>query len=188
MKLILASTSKYRSELLSRLGLPFESKSPLFDEDSYKNQGLEPVVLAQTLARKKAESLAGPDLCVIGGDQLVSFEGHVLGKPHTFEKACDTLAAMSGKTHELITAVHVITPSGHWDILDRTRLTLRNLSREQIENYVRADQPLDCAGSYKIEKRGISLFSQIESQDFTAIQGLPLIALTRILTEVGFSL
>lgn len=188
MRLILASTSKYRAELLGRLGLPFESQSPAFDEESYKSKGLDPVTLAQTLARKKAESLAGPDLCAIGGDQLVSFEGRVLGKPHTFEKACQSLAEMSGKTHELVTAVHVISPKQSWDILDRTVLTMRSLTTQQIENYVRADQPLDCAGSYKIEKRGISLFAKIQSQDFTAIQGLPLIELTRILTEVGFSI
>jgi len=188
MQLILASTSKYRKELLSRLGLPFESMSPSFDEESFKSKGLSPLDLAQTLARKKAESLAGPDRCVIGGDQLVSFEGQVLGKPHTFAKACETLELMSGKTHELVTAVHIVTPTGAWDILDRTFLTLRNLNQQQIEAYVRADQPLDCAGSYKIEGRGISLFAKIESKDFTAIQGLPLIEVTSLLHKIGFSI
>lgn len=183
--MILASTSKYRKELLKRLGLPFDCRTPKFDEEHYKNKGLTPVKLAQFLAQKKAESISRPGICVIGADQLVAFKGEILGKPLNFEKAFEMLSKMSGKTHELITAVYVTTGDKSWKIVDHTRLTMRKLYREQIETYLRAETPYDCAGAYKIEKRGITLFEKIETHDCTAIQGLPLIKLTTVLEEVG---
>lgn len=185
-ELILASTSPYRKELLSRLGLCFTAIAPAFDEDAYKTKGLPPGDLAPLLAKGKAESLASNTNCVIGGDQIAHLEGKILGKPKTLERAIEQLSLLNGKTHELLTAVHVSYQGQSFPHLDVTRLTMRKLSHQQIKDYVEADRPLDAAGSYKIETRGICLFERIESQDFTAIQGLPLIWLTKILAELEY--
>lgn len=184
-ELILASTSIYRKDLLSRLGHPFTAMSPLIDEEKEKNPQWSPQELAEKLAFLKAQSLAGEGRVVIGGDQLVAFEGKILGKPHTSEKAVEQLLSMQGKTHELITAVCVFDGFTPHKITDITRLTMKTLSRADLEKYVERDQPLNCAGAYKIEKHGIGLFAKIESKDFTAIQGLPLIELSKVLDTVG---
>lgn len=184
-QLILASTSKYRQELLSRLTFTFTAQAPLFDEEKEKGSSLSPQALAEKLAFMKAQSLAGAGKVVIGGDQLVSFEGRILGKPHTREKAVEQLLAMQGKTHELITAVCVFDGDKALPFTDITTMHMKALSRAQLEHYVELDLPLDCAGSYKIEKHGISLFEKIESQDFTAIQGLPLLKLNQVLEGCG---
>lgn len=184
--LILASTSVYRKQQLSQLGFTFEANRPVCDEDAVKARIKDPVELATTLAKMKAESLATADNCVIGGDQVGALGELILGKPKTFEKACEQLEKMSGRTHQLITAVCVIFKGKAYPILDVTTLHMRKLSRAEIEDYVRRDDPLDCAGSYKIEKSGIALFDKIESEDFTAIQGLPLMKLSKTLREIGF--
>ncbi len=184
-QLILASTSKYRRELLERLAIPFEAKSPLFDEEKEKTPGMAPQALAEKLALGKAQSLAQEGLVVIGGDQLVSFEGKILGKSHTPEKAVEQLLSMQGKTHELITAICVFDGMKAIPYTDITKLKMRPMTRAQIEHYVSLDNPIDCAGSYKIEKHGIMLFDQILSQDFTAITGLPLMELRKILERCG---
>lgn len=180
-QLILASTSKYRQELLSRLPFKFTALAPQIDEDKEKDPRLAPQALAEKLAYLKAASLKGLHRVVIGGDQLVSLEGRILGKAHTPEKAVEQLMSMQGKTHELITAICVFVDDKAIPFVDITRLHMKKLRREQIEYYVQLDMPIDCAGSYKIEKHGIMLFDKIESQDFTAIQGLPLIELNKIL-------
>ena len=185
---VLASTSVYRRSLLERLGLPFRWRAPLCDEEFLKGEKTDPRALAETLAHAKAASLveAGVNATIIGCDQLVSFQGQVFGKPGSVAGAVEQLAAMAGQTHELITAL-VVTHGGrtfrHTDV---TRLRMRRLSREAIERYVTADRPLDCAGAYKLESRGIVLFEKIESDDHTAVTGLPLIALVTILRELGF--
>jgi septum formation protein len=184
--LVLASTSPYRKELLAKLALDFSAQAPLCDEDSFKEKIKDPKALAQTLAREKAESLATPDNCVIGGDQLVVFKGEILGKPGDKEKANEQLNRMQGQSHELITAVCVIFRGEMHEILNITRLQMRKLSTAQIQSYVERDLPLDCAGSYKIEKSGITLMENVDCSDFSAIQGLPLIALVKILTKLGF--
>lgn len=187
MKLVLASSSKYRHELLSRLNIPFEAQSPAINEDDFKKFKLTPPALAQFLAFKKAESLVAPQTWIIGSDQLGHLEGEFLEKPHTAENAFKQLRFMSGKTIELITAVCLINEKEKIEFTDTTRLTLHPLSDEQIKRYIEADQPLDCAGSFKIEKLGIALFSKIECQDFTAIQGLPLLWLSQQLRKLGFT-
>ncbi|MNJ94646.1 Maf-like protein YceF [compost metagenome] len=184
-ELILASTSKYRQELLYRLAYTFKAQAPLIDEDKEKDPSLAPQALAEKLALLKAQSLKGPGKVVVGGDQLVAFEGRILGKPHTPEKAVQQLMSMQGKTHELITAICVFDGDRIIPHTDITRMHMKTLSQAQVERYVSLDTPLDCAGSYKIEKHGIMLFDKIESQDFTAIQGLPLIALSKILENCG---
>jgi septum formation protein len=187
-ELILASTSPYRRALLERLGIPFRCRAPLVDEEALKSSFGCPIALAEGLASAKAQSIAReqPEATILGGDQVVSFEGAAFGKPGTFERAVDQLHAMSGRAHELITAIVVLKDGKSVAHTDVTTLFMRRLSRSEIERYVRADLPLRCAGSYKIEARGIALFERIESADHSAISGLPLIALTTILRDLGF--
>jgi len=186
-ELILASTSAYRRALLERLGVAFRCESPAFDEEAFPREGLAPRALAEALARGKAEAVAAgrPDAVVVGCDQLVALEGRVLGKPGDADRAVDQLAAMSGRTHELITAMVVLARGRRFEHTDVSRLTMRRLDRAVLERYVARDRPVDCAGSYKLERGGIALFERIESQDHTAITGLPLLALVGILAELG---
>jgi len=188
--LVLASTSVYRRVLLQRLGVPFRCRAPLCDESVLKEEGSDPTKLAERLAYAKADSLvsAEPGAAIIGCDQVVSCEGQVFGKPLTAARAVDQLTALAGRTHELITALVVIRGEWTYHHTDVTTLWLRPLTRVAIERYVAADQPFDCAGSYKLESHGIVLFEEIESKDHTAITGLPLIALVSILRELGFAI
>jgi septum formation protein len=151
---------------------------------------LEPRELAERLAQHKAASLVleEPGCTLIGCDQLVSFGGRILGKPGTAERAVDQLASMAGRTHELITALVVIRRDQQFRHTNIARLRMRALEREAIERYVAADRPFDCAGSYKLESRGIVLFDRIECDDHSAITGLPLMALVTILNELGHAI
>lgn len=194
MELILASSSRYRRQQLERLGLPFRSVDPPMDEEAAKERllkhGATPRDLAERLAILKTESVAAtcPDAVVLGGDQLAVLDGEILGKPGSREKAVEQLLRMAGRTHELITAIaagHRGETRLHTDV---TTLRMRATSRDEIERYVSADDPTDCAGSYKIESRGIVLFDEIRSADQTAITGLPLIALTSLLRGMGFEI
>jgi septum formation protein len=188
--LVLASTSPYRRALLERLGVPFRCLSPQVDEDVLKLTDADARSLAERLAHAKAASVAAeePGSTVIGCDQVVSFEGRIFGKPRCVEQAVHQLAVMAGHAHELITALVVMRGDQILQHTDVTRLWMRPLSRPAIARYVAADHPLDCAGSYKLESRGIALFDRIESADQTAITGLPLIALVSILRELGYEL
>lgn len=185
--LILASTSPYRSGLLRRLGVPFRALAPGVDEESFKATPGEPRALAERLAFAKATALAAahPGATLIGSDQVVAFEGRILGKPGTVEAATEQLMAMAGRSHELITAVAVWQGGEVVAHTDVTTLWMRDLRRDEIARVVEADRPIDCAGGYKLEARGITLFERIESADQTAIIGLPLIALTTILRGLG---
>ena len=187
LPIVLASSSKYRRELLQRLVPEFRWQSPDVDEESFQYPGVVPESLATTLAGAKAEAVAKshPDAVVIGSDQLADLNGEILGKPGSRDAAIVQLTRMSGQSHRLITAVCVIDPESRFDLLHITTLTMRTLSREEIERYVDRDQPLDCAGSYKIECLGISLFDHIETTDFTSIMGLPLIPLGKHLRSLG---
>jgi septum formation protein len=189
--LLLASTSPYRGELLARLGLPFRTRAPACDEVALKRAlpaGLAPVEVARALARAKAESLRDlePGVTLVGSDQLVALDDDVLGKPGTAEAAREQLARLAGRAHVLVTAVALAHPGGLVEHVDVTRLVMRTLSSEQIDRYVRADAPLDCAGSYRLEARGIALFESIASADHTAIVGLPLIAVATMLGALGY--
>ena len=188
--MILASTSKYRSALLSQLGYAFECASPGVDEDAYKGRGTAPEELALILSRAKAEAVfkKHPDACVIGSDQVCTLEGMILSKPGTVEKAVEQLLFMQNKTHELLTAVTICSPKGRESVLNKTKLKMRPLTRAQIEAYVQYDMPLDCAGSYKLETSGIKLFSEIDMTDHTSIIGLPLIDVTTLLLKLGYPL
>jgi septum formation protein len=175
-QLILASTSRYRRELLARLRIPFESLAPEVAED--RIPGESPPAMAARLATLKAEAVATryPDAVVIGSDQVASSGTHVLGKPGTAERAIEDLAAASGKEILFHTAVTVLCPDGaRHTHLDLTRVRFRRLERAEITAYVALDDPLDCAGSFRSESLGVALFEYIDSRDPTALVGLPLI-------------
>jgi septum formation protein len=190
-KIILASTSKYRKELLTRLGHKFECISPNLDEDIFKSKIEDPILLAETLGKEKALAVLNQNhienkhAVIIGSDQLAECEGVRLSKPKTMEKAIDQLIFLNGKSHRLITSYTVAYRDELLTKTNITTLTMRNLSIEQIKKYLICDIPFDCAGSYKLELNGISLFSQINTTDHSAIIGLPLISLGNTLNEIG---
>jgi septum formation protein len=177
--------------LLERLGVPFRWRAPLCDEELLKKgDATDPRELAETLAHAKAVSLveAEPKVTIIGCDQVASFHGRIFGKPGSTAVAIEQLSLMVGQTHELTTALVVKHGEQTFRHTDITRLKMRQLGHRAIERYVQADQPLDCAGAYKLESRGIALFEKIESADSTAVTGLPLMALVTILRELGYEI
>lgn len=186
--LVLASTSRYRAALLERLGLVFEVVAPDVDETALQNEGLAPGALAARLAEAKALAVQErrPRAVVLGGDQVCALGETILGKPLTRERAVEQLLRLQGRAHELWTAVCIAHPGGFVAFHDRTRLFMRARTRAQLERYVDVDQPFDCAGSYRLEARGIALFERIESEDHTAIVGLPLLRLVRELVALGY--
>jgi septum formation protein len=187
MELILASTSPARRELLARLGVPFRCVAPGVDEAAFRDRGLAPRALAETLALAKARAVAegSPQAVVIGCDQVATIDNQILGKPATADRASAQLALLAGRTHQLITAVAVIAGGQTQTHCDVTALAMRPLDHDAIARYVAAEAPLGCAGSYMIERRGIALFERIETADHTAIIGLPMIALCSMLGECG---
>ncbi|WP_058362970.1 Maf family nucleotide pyrophosphatase [Xanthomonas translucens] len=187
-RLILASTSVYRRELLQRLRLPFDSVRPQVEETPLPGEA--PLALAQRLARAKAAAVAAgaTDAWVIGSDQVAELDGQPLGKPGHVAAAHAQLAAMSGRSVRFHTAVCLLRGELALQLCDLTEVRLRVLQAAEIARYVAAEQPLDCAGSFKCEGLGISLFSAIHSQDPTALVGLPLIGLAGLLREAGYVL
>lgn len=185
--LVLASTSRYRAELLSRLRLPFSCANPGVDETPLA--GETPRALAIRLAHAKAVAVAArsPGAWAIGSDQTADLDGIALGKPGSIDAACAQLATMSGREVLFHTAVCVSDGVRHLQATDLTRVRFRPLQADEIARYVEAEQPLDCAGSFKCEGLGISLFEAIENRDPTALVGLPLIALCGLLREAGYS-
>jgi septum formation protein len=188
-RLILASTSRYRSELLARLRLAFDTAAP--DVDEAPLPGEAPQALAKRLAATKAAAIAAkhPDAWVIGSDQVAALGDMTLGKPGTRAAALVQLAAMSGRSVEFLTAVSLHHCDGRqFDAVDVTTVHFRGLREDEITRYLDAEQPFDCAGSFKSEGLGIALFDTIQSQDPTALIGLPLIATARLLRHAGFTL
>ncbi|MCB1561281.1 MAG: septum formation protein Maf [Xanthomonadales bacterium] len=187
--LILASTSRYRAELLSRLRLPFETAPPGIDESPrIKEDGS---AMCVRLAMEKARAVAKrfPDAVVIGSDQCAIRGEVVLGKPGDSATARQQLLAASGRCVEFRTAVCVREPAGNEHaLLDVTRVRFRELGVDEVQRYVETEQPLDCAGSFKVEGLGISLFDAVESRDPTALIGLPLIQLADCLRRLGYAL
>ncbi|RQW82709.1 MAG: septum formation inhibitor Maf [Geobacter sp.] len=188
-KLVLASTSPYRRELLGRLGLPFEAVAPRFDEQIY--QGIAPEEQVQSLALGKALSLADdfPDAVIIGSDQVFVAAGEMVGKPGTAEKAFEQLKRMSGASHTFYTGLAVADTASGENLTSCVpfTVTLRSLADEEIRNYIRRENPLNCAGSFMIEGLGIALMEKLEGTDFTALIGLPLIQLVTLLRQLGIN-
>ena len=186
-RLVLASTSRYRRALLERLCVPFESVAPQVDETALHDEA--PQALAARLARLKAEAVAAarPGAVVIGSDQVAVRGSEALGKPGGFERCVDQLVQSSGREVEFLTAVFVLDAAGGRSeaFVDRTVVRFRSLARAEIERYVAADSPLDCAGGFKAESLGIALFDRIESADPTGLTGLPLIWLCGALRRAG---
>lgn len=189
-KIILASSSPYRRELLSRLGLPFECISPNVDETPIDHE--TPAACALRLAREKAAVIARqfPDAIVIGSDQVASCDGRRMDKPGTKERAFEQLQIQRGRTSEFHTAVCVMTDGGKTVASDVVVITVvfraaASLSDAALRRYIDLEMPLDCAGSAKSEGLGITLMESLTGPDPTALIGLPMIALTRLLREVG---
>lgn len=188
--LILGSTSSYRRELLQRLRIPFEVAAP--DVDETAQPGERPPELARRLALAKARAVAQrhPSALVIGSDQVADLGGEALGKPGTHERAVEQLRRMRGRTVIFQTAVAVVCVETGFEQLDMApvRVRFRELGDAEIETYLRAETPYDCAGSAKSEGLGIALLESIESDDPTALVGLPLIRTTRMLRAAGLAL
>jgi septum formation protein len=184
-QIILASTSRYRRELLERLRLPFTTRSP--DVPEAGRDGELPEAMAARLALAKARSVTDSGAIVIGSDQVASLDSEILRKPGSHAVAVAQLKAAQGKVVLFHTAVAVVaTDSGRTlEHVDRTAVRFRRLDDAALERYVRLESPLDCAGSFKSEGLGVALFEQISSDDPTALIGLPLIFVARALSELG---
>jgi len=186
--IVLASTSPYRRELLRQLGLPFVCDSPRYKETI--EQGVSPELLVKHLSLKKAESLKGfyPDALIIGADQVfVDSRQRIMGKPGNVGRAIEQLKLMSGKTHVFYTGVSIVDASTGRSEADYSTftVTLRDLSDEQIRAYIQRENPVDCAGAFKIEGLGIALMEKLEGSDYTGLIGLPLILLSGMLQRFG---
>ncbi len=190
LPLLLASSSPYRRELLQRLRLPFTWASPDIDEG--RNAEEPATDLVRRLARQKAEALANSHSqhLIIGSDQVAVLGEQILGKPHTFERACEQLLAASGQQVTFLTGLALLnsnTGQCQVDCIPFT-VTLRELDRERVERYVQAERPLDCAGSFKAEGLGVTLFQSTHGCDATSLIGLPLIRLVDMLHAEGVQL
>ncbi len=185
--LILGSTSRYRRELLERLRLPFDVVAPQVDEAA--RVGETPAALAERLAHAKAAAVAArhPEAVVIGSDQVAELDGAAIGKPGSHDRAVEQLRAMRGRAVVFHTAVTVMRAAGGYERSVRVPVTVRvrRLNDAEIEHYLRTEQPYDCAGSAKCETLGIAMLDAIESDDPTALVGLPLIRTSAMLREAG---
>ena len=185
--LILGSTSRYRRELLQRLGLAFSVVAPEVDETA--QPGEAPAALAMRLALAKARAVAAlhPGAIVIGSDQVADLEGESIGKPGTHDRAVAQLRHMSGRRVVFQTAVAVVRADTNFEAaeLAPVQVVFRALDAAEIERYLRSEQPYDCAGSAKSEGLGIALLAAIESDDPTALVGLPLIRTCNLLRRAG---
>ena len=190
MQLFLASTSRYRQNLLKRLGLPFTCITPDVDEDIVAGETAS--ARARRLAHLKAASVmsdqTGSLALVIGSDQVACLGDQILRKPGTADRAVAQLTQCSGKQIRFWTGLTLLSNTGqHWHEMVHSDVTLRHLTQEEIKRYIELDRPLDCAGSFKWESLGISLFERLETEDPTALEGLPLIKLCGLLRAAGLS-
>jgi septum formation protein len=186
--LLLASGSRYRAELLARLRLPFRPLAPDVDETPLAGESAQQLAPRLASAKAMALSASHPEAWIIGSDQAAAVDDRIVGKPGDRDRAIDQLTAASGREVRFITAIALWTPQGLHEAVDITRVRFRRLDRESIERYVDAERPFDCAGSFKCEGYGITLFEAIESSDPTALIGLPLIALCGLLRKAGYAL
>ena len=187
LPLVLASSSPYRRELLSRLRLPFTWSAPAIDEGHRPDES--PESLVRRLAEEKAHALAGqyPNHLIIGSDQVAVLGEQILGKPHDMPRAQAQLEAASGNSVSFLTGLCLLNSNSGQAQVDCVRFTVhfRQLDPERIRRYLEAEQPFDCAGSFKAEGLGVSLFRATEGSDATSLIGLPLIRLVDMLTNEG---
>ena len=188
--IVLASSSPYRRDLLDRFLTEFEAVSPDVPEDD--DEALEPGALATALARRKAEAVSAHtrNALIIGADQLAVLDARVLGKPGNHQKAVEQLLAASGKTVRFLTAVCILDPVTHkrYEHLDTTTVQFREFDRRLADAYLRLDEPYDCAGSFKLEGAAFVLFESLQTDDPTALIGLPMIWLADRLLQLGYLL
>ena len=190
-RLILASSSRYRHELLSRLHLPFDVMAPNIDETALPGEAPESTALRLAKEKARAIAISAPDALVIGSDQVATLDGQQIGKPGNHENALEQLRTMRGRRVIFHTALclwdgRVAAGQMNAQIENvQTFVTFRNLPDHELDAYLRIEQPYDCAGSAKNEGLGIAILEKIESTDPTALTGLPLIALTGMLRNAG---
>lgn len=189
-KLVLGSTSPYRRELLARLRLPFDVASPEVDETPQPQESPPDLACRLALAKARAVAVRFPAAVVIGSDQVADLDGQSLGKPGNHERAVTQLRLMRGQIVVFQTAVAVVCQESGFEQVELApvRVRFRDLSDAEIEHYLRAETPYDCAGSAKSEGLGIALLESIENDDPTALVGLPLIRTARLLRAAGLSL
>jgi len=187
MKLVLASSSPFRKALLNKLHLQFETDSPDIDETPLKNESIESMVKRLSEGKAKALSAKHPDSLIIGSDQSAALKGKVLHKPGSYEVAFEQLKAASGQAITFYTGLCLFnSKSGHSEtICEPFIVKFRELTDVEIENYLKREEPYNCAGSFKSEALGISLFESMRGDDPNTLIGLPLIQLCRMLKENG---
>lgn len=188
MQIILASSSPFRRALLERLGLPFSTVSPDLDERREPDESPEAMVQRLSAAKAAAVLQEHPGALVIGSDQAAVLGGKVLGKPGGHPQAVNQLSACSGREVFFHTGLCVLGGGLELSHMDCTRVRFRELTDDEIERYLKREQPYQSAGSFKVEGLGISLFESVDSEDPTALIGLPLIALCRLLRQAGISI
>ena len=188
--IVLASSSRYRRGLFDRFLDDFESVTP--DVDETPEPGMDAQTLAESLARRKAEAVSSShrDALIVGADQLAELDDRVLGKPGDHQTAVEQLLVASGKTVRFLTAVCILDPASRrrYEHVDTTLVRFRRFDRRLAETYLRHDEPYDCAGSFRIEGAGFVLFESVQTDDPTALIGLPMIWVAGRLRELGYLL
>lgn len=189
-RILLASSSRYRQQLLKKLGLAFDCISPDVDESRHTNETVQNMVARLSLAKAQTIAHHYPDAIVIASDQSASLKGQALGKAGDYQTAFEQLKSQSGQTIDFYTGLVVYNPADQdfLQAMDHTQVCFRQLNDTTIHNYLMAEQPYDCAGSFKSEGLGICLFKSILSQDPNALIGLPLIQLVNLFEQIGISL
>jgi septum formation protein len=186
INIILASGSPYRNQQLQSLGVPFIAISPEVDEAPLNDESPRALVARLSLAKARKIHAENNNSCVIGSDQVCSYAGKVYGKPGNANQASKQLHMFSNNSIEFLTALTVINPSGAvMSHTDRTVVQFRALTDVDISRYIETERPFDCAGSFKVESLGLSLFQSVESTDPSALMGLPLIKLCEFLRQAG---
>ncbi len=190
MKLILASTSPFRKAILNKLGVTFDTLSPEVDETALDNETPQQLVERLSIAKAKAVASKVDDALVIGSDQVSVINGEIIGKPHTHENAVKQLQNASGKTVTFYTGLCLYnsTTQQYQSEVVPFNVVFRTLSDSQIENYLKKEEPYNCAGSFKSEALGIVLFEKLEGEDPNTLMGLPLIRLVKMLEKENFSI
>lgn len=189
MQLVLASSSPYRRALLARLGLPFEHASPDIDETPQPGEDVQSLVCRLALGKAAALAPVWPDALIIGADQACLLGEQILGKPGTRENAHQQLRACSGQSVDFYTALVLYdSQTGSWQqSLDHFSVQFRELQDAEITYYLQREEPFDCAGSFKVEGLGISLFSSMRGKDHNSLIGLPLLSLCELLRQAGLN-